>query len=113
MILSDKHEPTTERRLMNKVSTQLLISPHTRDRARALAIVRHESVAEVIRVALESGGLAELEGRHVEALNRLNQALAGMKVDRSEALESMVGKKLLVANLYRSDGTPRARFPHE
>jgi hypothetical protein len=97
-----------------KVSTQLLVSPHTRDRSRALAIVRHESVAEVNRVALEGGGLAPLEDTHKYALERLDVALAGMRVDRSEALEKMLKHKLLVSNLYHDDGTtPRKRFPHE
>lgn len=97
----------------NKVSTQLLVSPHTRDRSRALAIVRHESVAEVNRVALEGGGLTVMEGTHAEALERLDVALAGMKIDRSEALELMLKRKMLVTNLYLEDGTPRKRFPHE
>lgn len=97
----------------NKVSTQLLVSPHTRDRSRALAIVRHESVAEVNRVALEGGGLHALETAHTEALDRLDAALGGMKIDRSEALEAMLKRKMLVANLYLEDGTPRKRFPHE
>ena len=97
----------------NKVSTQLLVSPHTRDRSRALAIVRHESVAEVNRVALEGGGLRLLEIDHRGALERLDVALAGMKIDRAEALETMLKRRMLVANLYHEDGTPRKRFPHE
>jgi hypothetical protein len=56
----------------NKVGTQLLVSPHLRDRARALAIVRQESVAEVYRAALEGGGLRGLEKQHADALAELH-----------------------------------------
>lgn len=59
----------------NKVGTQLLVSPHLRDRARALAIVRHERVAEVWRAAIEGKGLAGLERTHAEELSRLHAVL--------------------------------------
>lgn len=75
-----------------KVGTQLLISPELRDRARALAIVRQESVAEVWRAALEGPGIPTLETRHAEALEELERKLAGRAVtlSRSDALVKML-----------------------
>lgn len=95
----------------NKVSTQLLVSPHTRDRARALAIVRHESVAEVNRAALEGGGLGMLETAHAQALEVLYLALDAMKVDRSAALAAMLTQRLHLGDLYTQDDTVLKRFP--
>ncbi len=95
----------------NKVSTQLLVSPHTRDRARALAIVRRESVAEVNRAALEGNGLTALEGRHRVELEHLFSVLAGMGVDRSAALATMLNRRMWVADLLTTDGERRKRFP--
>lgn len=77
----------------NKVGTQLLVSPHMRDRARALAIVRRESVAEVYRVVLERY-LAFLEGEHADDLHELHEALDKLGGDRSHALDEMVKKRM-------------------
>ena len=71
----------------NKVGTQLLVSPHTLDRGRALAIVRHERVAEVWRAALEQNGLIGLEKQHLKELEELAGKLAKRPDDnRSELL---------------------------
>lgn len=94
-----------------KVGTQLLVSPHVRDRARALAIVRGEKVAEVYRVALEGAGLAELEMRHAEEIARLHAALNAMKVDKSMAIAAMTEHRMSVDDLYTEAGSPRRRFP--
>lgn len=51
-----------------KVETQLLVSPRTNDRAMLLAAVRGEPRSEIFRVALENGGLPELEKMHEEEL---------------------------------------------
>lgn len=96
-----------------KVGTQLLVSPHVRDRARALAIVRKEKVAEIYRVALEGGGLAELEGRHGPELTRLMSALTAMKVDRSEALAAMTEQRIRLDDLFTEAGSPKRKFPGE
>lgn len=78
----------------NKVGTQLLLSPNTRDRARALAIVRKERVAEVYRAALEGGGLRGLEKQHADALSDLHAEInASMRPDggdKSEILAKMI-----------------------
>lgn len=94
-----------------KVGTQLLVSEHVRDRARALAIVRKEKVAEVYRVALEGGGLGELEGRHAEELSRLDLALSTMRVQRSAALAAMVEQRIRLDDLFGETGAPKRKFP--
>jgi hypothetical protein len=48
----------------NKVQTQLLVNLITRQRADALAVVMGEPRAEVLRRALEGGGLSGLEQEH-------------------------------------------------
>lgn len=47
--------------MATKVQTQLLIAEVTRDRADRLALVRNEPRAEILRLALEGGGLQSLE----------------------------------------------------
>lgn len=65
--------------MVNKVQTQLLVNPITRQRADALAVVMGEPRAEILRRALEGGGLAALEaeqrGRLVEMLDIKNMLL--------------------------------------
>lgn len=94
----------------NKVGTQLLVSPHLRDRARALAIIRHESVAEVWRAALEGPGLPGLEQQHADDLSSLHVALNVMKVEKNWALGDMLKRRLRVEELYLSDG-PMTDYP--
>ena len=90
-----------------KESTQLLVSPHTLDRARALAVVRHESVAEVNRQALEGFGLIKLERMHAAELDALSTALDERAPGRrSEALHQMIKYKITLAEL-----TKLERFP--
>ena len=100
----------------NKVGTQLLVSPHIKQRAQALAVVRQESVAEVYRVALEGGGLPALERAHAGALQELAAALEHMKVNRGEALDIMLSSKIRLDDLFEEDQPggarqPRDRFP--
>lgn len=97
----------------NKVPTQLLVSPLVKARAQGLALVRHESVAEVFRVALESepGGLAVLEARHADALMELKEALKGMKRDYAWAVNDMLTRKLWPTDLRHPDGRLRGRYP--
>lgn len=80
----------------NKVGTQLLVSPHTLDRGRALAIVRHERVAEVWRAALEQHGLVGLELLHAVELSALEAKLAGQKEHRSNVLKAWAEDRSLV-----------------
>lgn len=58
--------------MANKVQTQLLVNPITRQRADALAVVMGEPRAEILRRALEGGGLAALEAEHARLLNYLS-----------------------------------------
>lgn len=95
---------------VNKVGTQLLVSPHTLDRARALAIVRHEQVAEIWRAALDDGGLNGLERQHAEGISRLHAALNVQKVDKTRAFAAMLRGKLRVEDLYVTDGSRPKRF---
>lgn len=92
-----------------KESTQLLVSPHTLDRARALAVVRHEAVAEVNRQALEGGGLRSLERQHTDELDALSIALAERAPGRrSEALHQMIKYKITLAELKKLERFPWA-----
>jgi hypothetical protein len=95
----------------NKVGTQLLVSPHIRARAQALAIVRHESVAEVYRIALEGGGLPHMEAAHRGQLERLTAILQGQGADEVDALDAMTRQKMIYSDLLLADGSPRSRFP--
>lgn len=95
----------------NKVGTQLLVSPHIKARAQALALIRHESVAEIYRTALEGAGLPALESVHAVELDALEAALDAQKVDKVRALDAMTVQKLTYADLMLADGRPRVRFP--
>lgn len=70
--------------------TQLLVPQHLLDRARALAIVRGESVAGIWRQAIEHGGLSKLERTHEEALLALHVKINISREDKSETLAAMV-----------------------
>lgn len=94
---------------VNKEGTQLLVSPHVKITAQALAIARQESTAEVYRVALEPA-LSDML-RHNDTAQRLLQVLDGMKVDQGRALQAMIAQKIRYADLFLADGSPRARFP--
>jgi hypothetical protein len=64
--------------MTTKVQSQLLVSPVTRDRADALALVMEVPRAEVYRMALEGGGLAALERSHHAGLAGLADLAATM-----------------------------------
>jgi hypothetical protein len=93
----------------NKVGTQLLMSPHVRDKARALAIVRQEAVAEVYRPVLESG-LERLYAK-TPVVFELEKALERMGVDYSKGLEAMLTQRIRFADLFDADGEPKSVFP--
>jgi hypothetical protein len=69
---------------MKKVQSQLLVSEVTRDRADALALVRGEARAEVYRLALEGGGLRQMEEDHGAQLNELAEVASRMGLTRLE-----------------------------
>lgn len=91
---------------MIKVQSQLLVSPVTRDRADALALVRQEPRAEVYRVALEGGGLKALEVQHAEALKELSDIAEIFGYTREELTSRMLQDKLKV-----EDVRGRKRYP--
>ncbi len=94
------------------VGTQLLVPAALRDRARALAIVRGESVADVWREALTEGGLAGMEKSSARDLDTLMDAFTKMGVEgKSEALEKMINARANLADLFTKEGNFRARFP--
>lgn len=93
--------------MTNKVSTQLLVSPHTRDRSRALAIVRRESVAEVNRTALEGSGLKAVERQHTKDLDELTLQISRLAPGRrSDALEIVLRKRIGLERLGELETLP-------
>lgn len=82
----------------NKVGTQLLLSPHTRDRARVLAVIRQERMAEIYRSALEGAGLKGLERQHADEIARLHTQLSQAEhtsgVSRSSILAALSANRV-------------------
>jgi hypothetical protein len=109
---TDERRGAVPRKANPMVGTQLLVPADVRDRARALAIVRKESVADVWRHAIEGGGLSMLEANSRELLNQLRRALDVMGVeDVSAALEKMILRRKNLDDLFTQEGNVRARFP--
>lgn len=103
-------QPEEGGEMAKKVQSQLLVSEVTRDRADALALVRGESRAEVYRLALEGGGLRQMEEDHREALERLDRLAEEMR---------LVGGRLELARKAAVDGyrledlEGRKRYPRK
>jgi len=96
----------------NKVGTQLLVSPHIKARAQALALVRQEAVAEIYRIALEGAGLQSMEAAHHNALHHLDKALDAIGGDRVILLDTITRKKISYADLFDGEtGKPLGRLP--
>jgi hypothetical protein len=85
---------TTDERttIMAKVQTQLLMAEVTRNRADAIALVRGEPRAEVLRLALEGGGLRGLEKDHAEELARLGELARTMGIAGGPLLAARAAK---------------------
>jgi len=94
---------------VNKVGTQLLVSPFMRNTARALAIAREESTAEVYRAALEPALNAMLKSNGTA--QDLLVVLAQMGVDQERALEAMIEQKIRYSDLFTAEGPPKKYFP--
>lgn len=77
--------PVTKREA--RKGTQLLVDGEVLDEARAIAVVREVSVAEVWRDAIDLSGQSD---GYADQLNRLDDWLEKLGVDRSRALEWMV-----------------------
>ena len=99
---------------VNKVGTQLLVSPHVKTRAQALSVVRDETVAEVFRTALEGAGLTDLERRSAGALADLRIVLMGMAMPYEKGVAEMCEAKprIRFGELFDRKGEPLHRFPY-
>jgi hypothetical protein len=75
--------------MANKVSMQLLVSPHALERIRTLALIRTERQAEVARELIDIG-LLSLELRHAPEIRELHRKLDAVKVDRMSAVDVML-----------------------
>lgn len=90
---------------MAKVSTQLLVDPGVKQRIAALALVRGQLQADVLRRMVESRLVAEERESRAE-LKALTETLEAMNVDPGRAVEAMLKAKLPPAAL-----KGRKRFP--
>jgi len=90
---------------MPKVSTQLLVDPLIKERISALALVRGQLQADVLRRMVEQA-LPTAEAESAAVLNELAETLDRMGVDRGRAVEAMLKAKLPLAAL-----KGRKRFP--
>lgn len=95
----------------NRVATQLLVSASTRDRARALAVVRGVSVATVLRDLVEGDKMKPLERRVEGSLELLKECFRVQGVDPAVALELMIKKNINLSDLLDSEGRPLPEFP--
>lgn len=95
---------------MAKVQSQLLVDEIIRDRADALALVKGTSRAEVYRMALEGGGLRQMEADYVAELERLDRLAEAM---------GLAGGRLELARKAAADGyrledlDGRRRYPRK
>lgn len=90
---------------MAKVSTQLLVDPAVKQRIEALALVRGQLQADVLRRMVEARLVTE-EKAVKDEMTELFTLLDGMNVDRGRAVEAMLKAKLPLAAL-----RGRKRFP--
>lgn len=90
---------------MAKVSTQLLVDPAVKQRIEALALVRGQLQADVLRRMVEARLVTE-EKAVKDEMAELFALLDGMNVDRGRAVEAMLKAKLPLAGL-----RGRKRFP--
>lgn len=90
---------------MAKVSTQLLVDPLIKERIQALALVRGQLQADVLRRLVEVA-LPLLEKQSKTELAELSELLDGFNVHKPHALEAMLRTKTPPAAL-----VGRKRFP--
>jgi phage tail tape-measure protein len=93
---------------MAKVGTQLLLNPRDRDRVRALALVRGQLQAEMLRQLVEHA-LSVFETVSVAELNRLEAQLERLGVEEEEWPAAV--KALLSARMNPSNLRDAERFP--
>ncbi len=90
---------------MSKVGTQLLLNERDRDRVRALALVRGQLQAEMLR-ELVSQGLAVYESLSARELTALRDDIERLDVPASDALHALLKAKLPPAVLRGADVFP-------
>lgn len=104
---------------MPKVSQQVLVSPMEKQDITALAIVRQESQAEIVRRLFEIA-LPQVKSMYASHLAELFEVLGTMNVDIEEALKEMsavrvrgdgVRRSLTISDLRTGEGTWRKTFP--
>lgn len=82
----------------NKVGTQLLISPNSKMRAGALALVRQESQAETLRVLIESA-LERFENAHAPLIDALMAKFRQAGIDPEVGVEAMLKGRISFAEI--------------
>lgn len=82
----------------NKVGTQLLLAPHSKMRAGALALVRQESQAETLRFLIE-GMLERAESAHAPALDLLMGKFRAAGIDPETGVDVMLKRRLTFAEI--------------
>lgn len=92
---------------IKKVQTQLLVPEVTRDRADALALAINETRAEVLRRALDGGGLDTLEKTYAEQLSALDPIASALGMKRHTLVRQMLHEGLALADWDPTTGTFR------
>lgn len=95
---------------VNKVGTQLLVSPWVRADGQALALVRQEAVAEIWRNLIEAQ-LPHMKSAHYGQLTELDKALMAIGGDRIDTLDFITRSKLRYSDLFDADGRPVHQLP--
>jgi hypothetical protein len=94
---------------LRTVQTQLIVSPVTRQRADALALVCNVSRAEIWRKAIEGRGLTALEQTHLTGLCELNDLAAKFGFPGGLVLaEQMVKEGVTLTEAREMSEYPRA-----
>lgn len=79
--------------MANKVSTQLLVTNGTRDRARALALVTDVAQAEIMR-DLVTDALPRFEAAYAEAIEKLYTKLSEAGIDHASGVKAALDAKI-------------------
>jgi hypothetical protein len=94
----------------NKEGLQLLLRPADKTRVQALALVRQDSQAEVLRRLVEQA-LPGMEKAEDGKLASLHAALNRMGVDVETGVRAMARQRIRYAELFDAAGAPLREFP--
>lgn len=92
--------------MTRKAQRQLLINQGTADRVAILALGRGEPQAEVLRLAIEGRGLADLEAANKTVIDRVHRVAEALGMQAGEMAERALRDKLPLESL---EG--RKRYP--